>query len=193
MIDIPDQDGATPLALAICKGSDNSAIALIENGADVHTRDIANNTLLHRAVFFNRKPIIKRLLDTDLDPELRNDDGFTALELAYREQHDEIIKIFKIAAIGIRLEQEPIQIDICLIDNSVDTAVAEKKSTPSQQQSQRSLTFDQTSKRQKTPLSNLIVAHSAKRYSNPRKLEQDRSPSNSRMPIDFSHHKKSHR
>ena len=63
-IDATDQDGVTPLMIAVEKNMAEAAFYLIDKGARVDLRDKDINTLLHRAAESGALVNLMNLLDT---------------------------------------------------------------------------------------------------------------------------------
>lgn len=78
----PNPDGAkdTALGMAAAFGKTDVAIALIEGGADLDTRNKDGSTPLHAASFLCYPEIVQALLDKGADKNARNNSGGTALE-----------------------------------------------------------------------------------------------------------------
>jgi len=57
---------------------------MLDRGVDINTRGYNGNTLLHAAVVNGNKEMVKFLLSRRADPELKNAEGLTPLELADR-------------------------------------------------------------------------------------------------------------
>jgi len=72
--------GSSPLITAAVFGKTESALLLIEAGADVNFRNKEGSTPLHTAAFFCHTEIIEALLDNGADASLKNQAGSTALE-----------------------------------------------------------------------------------------------------------------
>jgi CubicO group peptidase (beta-lactamase class C family) len=81
-LNMKDQFGSTPLAVAITFGKTEAAKALIDAGANLTIRDNYGSTPLHLAAFFGRTEIVKALLDKGVDRYLRNNDGVIAYDIA---------------------------------------------------------------------------------------------------------------
>ena len=73
-------DGATPLALAACCGSQPCVKVLIEHGAQVEAADKAGETALHRACAAGHLPVAALLLDAGASMFRENRRGETAAD-----------------------------------------------------------------------------------------------------------------
>lgn len=70
-----DSRGRTAIMHAI-EGQYSSAVALlIDRGADLQTKDIYGNTLIHMLAQYPNKALINRLLDSGLSLEEKNNEG----------------------------------------------------------------------------------------------------------------------
>ncbi|HSR87907.1 MAG TPA: ankyrin repeat domain-containing protein [Pontiella sp.] len=72
--------GATPLITAATFGQNETAILLIEGGADREVKNNEGGTALHIAAFFCREEIVKALLAKGADRTARNSAGATPLD-----------------------------------------------------------------------------------------------------------------
>lgn len=72
--------GATPLISAATFGQNETAILLIEGGADLEVKNNEGGTALHIAAFFCREEIVKGLLAKGADRTARNSAGATPLD-----------------------------------------------------------------------------------------------------------------
>ena len=72
--------GATPLISAATFGQNETAILLIEGGADLEVKNNEGGTALHIAAFFCREEIVKALLAKGADRTARNSTGATPLD-----------------------------------------------------------------------------------------------------------------
>ena len=83
---VQDEDGATPLHVAVRSGWPDVVAALLANKADPHGRDHAGATALHRAAAAGDVDAINSLLDAGADPNAyEGDSGRTPLR--YAEEH----------------------------------------------------------------------------------------------------------
>lgn len=77
-----DHIGWTPLHYASSKGQLEVARYLIANGAVIDSQSPGNTTPLMMAVHAGNEDLIKLLLDKGADLQLRNNNGFTAIDIA---------------------------------------------------------------------------------------------------------------
>lgn len=75
--------GWTPLHYASSRGQLEVAQYLINNGAIIDSMSPSNTTPLMMAVLGSNEALIKLLLDKGADLNLRNDQGFTVIDIAY--------------------------------------------------------------------------------------------------------------
>ena len=75
----------TALGMAAAFGKTDVAIALIEGGADLDTRNKDGSTPLHAAAFLCYPEIVQALVDKGADKNARNNSGGTALEGELRD------------------------------------------------------------------------------------------------------------
>jgi len=75
--------GWTPLHYASSTGQLEVAQYLISNGAIIDSMSPSNTTPLMMAVLGGNEVLIKLLLDKGADLKLRNDQGLTAIDIAY--------------------------------------------------------------------------------------------------------------
>jgi hypothetical protein len=84
--------GWTPLHLAAIFGNVDILHLLIENCADLEAQNNDGEIVLHRAAYHGHLPFIQELISRyHVDINARLDDGETALSLARRNDHPEII------------------------------------------------------------------------------------------------------
>jgi ankyrin repeat protein len=76
-LNVKDNFGSTPLAIAILFDKTNVAVALIEAGADLQTQGADGSTPLHTAAFFCRTEVVKLLLEKGADKTVVNNYGST--------------------------------------------------------------------------------------------------------------------
>ncbi|WP_339047696.1 ankyrin repeat domain-containing protein [Candidatus Mesenet endosymbiont of Phosphuga atrata] len=84
----------TPLHAAIEEEHEKAARFLIENGADVHARDIQGNTPLHEAILSGQDPkTIGLLLERGSDVHARGRQDDTPLHLAALKKSQELVEL----------------------------------------------------------------------------------------------------
>lgn len=90
-INVYNHTGYTPLLLAVKSGNDKLTKYLVENGAFLNMKDKSlGYTELHFAAALGRNELTGYLLQKGSDVKLVNNDGKTALELAWYYGHREI-------------------------------------------------------------------------------------------------------
>lgn len=85
----------TPLEMAVESRQFGAVKALIELGANPHFKDSQNNTLLITASAQNALGIVRLLLSKGVDINAKNNNGFTALEIARRFKYPDIVQFLK--------------------------------------------------------------------------------------------------
>ena len=88
-----DNDGQTPLHLAVVLGKAKVIPILVKVGADVHAKDNSDNTPLHNAVFVGNAEVIPVLIKAGADVHAKDNNGNTPLHMATTQGHAEIISI----------------------------------------------------------------------------------------------------
>ncbi|KAI8374026.1 ankyrin repeat-containing domain protein [Choanephora cucurbitarum] len=91
LVDEHNHRGLSPLAIAISFGYIETAIALIDNGADVNGRT-RFATVLHQAVMWNRIEIVKKLIEHNCNPNVVNLLEETPLYLAVQQRKIDIVQ-----------------------------------------------------------------------------------------------------
>lgn len=90
-IDSLNQRGLSPLAVAISFGYLDTALALIEGGADVNGKT-RFATVLHHAVTWNRLEIVKKLVECKCDVDVVNFLEETPLYIAVQQRKIDIVQ-----------------------------------------------------------------------------------------------------
>ena len=84
-VNAKDEDGRTPLHLAVVSANRDVYQLLVDKGANVNAKDRDGRTPLHLAVESADADVIKFLLDKGADINAKDDkSGFTSLERAVR-------------------------------------------------------------------------------------------------------------
>ena len=107
-VDLPNNLGYRPLEIAIELLDSSMVKLLIKNSADVHYKDAMNNTYLMHAVRVGSLPIVQMLIDKKIDINAVDNDGMSALSLAYRYKKNIIAKYLlkHNAELGVRKPYE---------------------------------------------------------------------------------------
>lgn len=81
-VDLDGQDGIgiTPLGWAALEGKLETAVVLLDAGADLGARNSDGSTPLHAAAFLGRTELVTLFLDRGADVAVRNHRGMTALD-----------------------------------------------------------------------------------------------------------------
>lgn len=93
-IDVADDKGHTPLHMAARSGHTPMAAFLLDSGADIEHRSNKGRTPLYQAVIGGHADTVRLLLKRGADPNV-SVDGVSALELAKREDRDEIVELLR--------------------------------------------------------------------------------------------------
>lgn len=80
-----NEDGLTPLHIAVRRETPLVVESLIRFGAKTDVKDPAGDTPLHRAVVYSSPGVVRSLLRNSADVHALDKDGLTPLELALRE------------------------------------------------------------------------------------------------------------
>ncbi|MEO0202771.1 MAG: ankyrin repeat domain-containing protein [candidate division WOR-3 bacterium] len=94
-INIKNNNGKTPLHIAVENEYEDIVKLLLEKNVDVNIKDNEGNTPLHKAVKNGNYFIIKELLKFGADKNIKNNEGKTPFDLAKELGDDEILKLFK--------------------------------------------------------------------------------------------------
>ena len=93
MLNIPNDEGETPLIIACMKGNLTVAKLLIDAGADVNKALLNGNTPLHFAVWSGNKFVGRDLIGTNAQIDAQNENGETPLILAAKEGNNEFVAL----------------------------------------------------------------------------------------------------
>ncbi|TPX36343.1 hypothetical protein SmJEL517_g01518 [Synchytrium microbalum] len=94
-LDDKDQDGNTPLYLAITMKATQVMDTLLELGARIDIVNNSGNTCLHEAVRQRAAGIVKVLTDKRADRNIENKEGMTPLQIAVKEGYYELLHLLK--------------------------------------------------------------------------------------------------
>jgi hypothetical protein len=86
-VDIPDENGYTPLMAASSYGKLDLVSELLKRGANPNLQDNDGNTSLHHCDYAS---VLRVLLAAEGDVSVKNADGETALEVKKQEFEDEV-------------------------------------------------------------------------------------------------------
>jgi ankyrin repeat protein len=102
-----DNNGYSPLHLAILLGENRYARSLINQGADLNIKSNTELSPLHLAVLLNNEEIVRDLLIKGAEVNLKGNTGYTPLHIASEMNYIEIAKnlLFKGATNGIKTNQ----------------------------------------------------------------------------------------
>ncbi|KAG5767625.1 hypothetical protein H9Q72_004619 [Fusarium xylarioides] len=92
-LDLPDNDGSTPLILAAVRGHCRSVRALLKAGAKVDAVDPWNQTALFTAVDVGAVDVVRTLLEFGADPNISSIDGHSPLVLATGKNSSEMVEL----------------------------------------------------------------------------------------------------
>ncbi|EJP64572.1 ankyrin repeat protein [Beauveria bassiana ARSEF 2860] len=84
---LPDFDQRTPLHYAVSSGQEAAARLLLENGADIKSRDGKGKTALHYAARGGSLSMIKELIERGADATMKDHKGHTAGHTAAQNGH----------------------------------------------------------------------------------------------------------
>lgn len=91
--DVKDNDGNTPLALAVTNEKNNTVQMLLNAGAKTDIRNNDGDTPLALAVKKEKKDIAQMLLDAGAKTDIRNNEGDTPLSIGWIKNDQEMIDL----------------------------------------------------------------------------------------------------
>ena len=94
-LNLRDNDGQTPLAVAVVESQSEAIARLLAAGVDPNTADNGGATPLHRAAMRGQAEVVQMLLEFGGDIRILDEDGKTALYWAKHFDHKATIKILR--------------------------------------------------------------------------------------------------
>jgi ankyrin repeat protein len=95
IIDVPTENGMTPLHYSCQNGNKEISNLLIDLGANLNWKDNKGNTCLHYAVNSGSVSLVKKLVMLGADKNIKNKEGNLPLDLAEEKKDNEIINILR--------------------------------------------------------------------------------------------------
>ncbi|MCK5726250.1 MAG: ankyrin repeat domain-containing protein [Thiotrichaceae bacterium] len=95
---VPNDQGITPLMMAIDKRKDTIVKLLLPFSKNISHQDKSGDTALHRAVELSNVALVSELLAHNASTEIKNEDGKTVQQLAEDAKNTEIIDLLKKSA-----------------------------------------------------------------------------------------------
>ncbi len=90
-----DGEGWIPLDCAMFYGQFEAAELLIENGAEVNTKDSDGNSLLHLALDYDRIEMVRLLIEHGADVNIQNSEGNRPLTVALEKGYADMIALLR--------------------------------------------------------------------------------------------------
>lgn len=187
-IDTKNEDGKTPLMIALEEKQEEIADLLIEKGADVNCEDDDGSALIY-AVTYNSKEMVEKLLEKDAEINYSKADGATALHFACDDGQLEIAKLLVKRGANIDAQNKygktPQMIAIDNNHNEIADLLREKgagvnaKEEGSEVAEEVQLTIDNPTR---IPLAKQIIQKYTHEIQEVQKHEQDSSSSRARDP-----------
>ncbi len=87
--------GDFPLLIAQVHGHEDLTELLVQRGADVNQIDRSGRSSLMTAAYHGRLKHVRFLLDNGARVDLKDEDGYTAMELAIEKRHVEIVDLLR--------------------------------------------------------------------------------------------------
>ena len=104
-VDTKNENGFTPLHIAVSKGYKEVAELLVTNGADVNTKD-NGSTPLHKAAQFGHKAIVELLINKVADVNAKGELGETPLHSAAADGEKEIVELLIVAGADVNVRDK---------------------------------------------------------------------------------------
>lgn len=95
-----DANGVTPLMKAALRGDESTVRKLLDQGADVNSRDRDGETALMAAGYNGNVRVVRLLLDRGADVNPRSRKGYTAFDLAVKRGNDDVRRLLSERAAG---------------------------------------------------------------------------------------------
>lgn len=125
-----NEDGLTPLHLAVLYGHHKIASELLENRASPKIADRAGNTALHMASFLGRWVLVEELIEAGCNPLVRNQDGFNSDDLVALNWNPNLERYYKHLenVFGFQLNYEEIKENRPRIRATISRQITKKQS-----------------------------------------------------------------
>jgi ankyrin repeat protein len=89
--DCRDRQGRTPLMLAVEAGNAALVGVFARHGADVNAVDTDGETAVMKAAYGDHLDVLELLVSKGAAPDIRNNEGFSALEIAQEMGHEDLV------------------------------------------------------------------------------------------------------
>jgi len=93
ILDVPSENGTTPLHIACSRGNRKAVDILLDLGANINAVDFKGNSCLHHAVNSNNFTILKKLVIRGVDKTIINKEGKSALQTAQENNASTAVEI----------------------------------------------------------------------------------------------------
>jgi len=125
-----DNNGNSPLHVAILAGESEYARSLINQGADLNTKNNLELSPLHLAAFLNDREVTNHLLQKGAEIDIKGNSGYTPLHIASELNHVSLAKdlLFMGASTRVKTDQKLTPKAIAKIQNNSEmTKLINKK------------------------------------------------------------------